>query len=181
MQPLQPLAVLPFELVRDFRAELFRAHATENGVVQLVDARTTGGAGYQGQRIIVRVVDENGFPLSNVAVGFAYSTGRAIMPAENALWYPPVPWRGDVVRTGGDGQCDFVLGPDGVVKDGRAGGVTVYVLEPEYSSDVVAGCGMLADHTGMLLTFQLRRNGVQPLAEHIAELEARITALEGAI
>jgi hypothetical protein len=51
-------------------------------------------------------------------------------------------------------------------------------LEPEYSSDVVTGAGMLADHTGLHLTFQLRRSGVVPLAERLAIIEARLAALE---
>jgi hypothetical protein len=37
---------------------------------------------------------------------------------------------------------------------------------------------MLADHTGLHLTFQLRRNGVTPLMDRIASLEARVAALE---
>jgi hypothetical protein len=51
-------------------------------------------------------------------------------------------------------------------------------LEPEYSSDVVTGMGMLADHTGIHLTFQLRRNGVVPLMDRLESLEARVAALE---
>jgi hypothetical protein len=37
---------------------------------------------------------------------------------------------------------------------------------------------MLADHTGLHLTFQLRRTGVMPLMDRIADLEARVAALE---
>jgi hypothetical protein len=31
----------------------------------------------------------------------------------------------------------------------------------------------------LYMIFQLRRTGVKPLAEHLAELEARVAALEG--
>jgi hypothetical protein len=34
--------------------------------------------------------------------------------------------------------------------------MTVCVLDPAHSSDVVTGAGALADHTGLYLTFQLR-------------------------
>jgi hypothetical protein len=80
------------------------------------------------------------------------------------------------VPTAGSGQIDQIQGS--VVKQGQPGGITVYLLEPEYSSDVVTGAGMLADHTGLHLTFQLRRNGVVPLMDRLASMEARIAALE---
>jgi hypothetical protein len=38
---------------------------------------------------------------------------------------------------------------------------------------------MLADHTGVHLTFQLRRNGVQSISDRFAAIEARLAALEG--
>jgi hypothetical protein len=80
------------------------------------------------------------------------------------------------VPTQGSGQIDQIQGS--VVREGEPGGVTVYVLEPEYASDYVTGAGMLPDHTGLHLTFQLRRQGVKPLTERLAEIEARLAALE---
>ena len=40
------------------------------------------------------------------------------------------------------------------------------------------GAGMLADHTGLHLTYQLRRTGVVPLMERLANIEDRLTTLE---
>jgi hypothetical protein len=37
---------------------------------------------------------------------------------------------------------------------------------------------MLADHTGLHLTYQLGRTGVVPLMERLANIEARLAALE---
>jgi hypothetical protein len=92
------------------------------------------------------------------------------------LWSPPPPSRAFIVPTAGSGQIDQVQGS--AVKPGEPGGITVYILEPEYSSDVVAGAGMLADHTGLHLTYQLRRTGIVPLMERLANIEARLIALE---
>ena len=52
------------------------------------------------------------------------------------------------------------------------------LLEPEYASDWVSGCGMLKDHTGLHLTFQLRRAGVRSMLERLADIEARLDQLE---
>jgi hypothetical protein len=56
--------------------------------------------------------------------------------------------------------------------------VTVYCLEPAYSSDWVAGAGMTKEHVGLVLTFQLRRAGVKPFAHKLMEIEARLDKLE---
>ena len=37
---------------------------------------------------------------------------------------------------------------------------------------------MKPNHTGLHLTFQLRRNGVVPLMDRLASIEARLEALE---
>lgn len=72
----------------------------------------------------------------------------------------------------------MILGAEGVVKAGQVGGVTVYILQPEFSSDVITGCGQLADHTGMVLTMQLRRANVVPLSERLGSIEERLAKLE---
>jgi hypothetical protein len=59
-----------------------------------------------------------------------------------------------VVPTGGGGEIDEVQGS--TIEEGGSGGMTVCVLDPANSSDVVLGAGMLADHSGLYLTFQLR-------------------------
>ena len=179
MNDYNPLDFVPIQITQDFGTELFKGYANDNGIFNLVDIQRTEAAGFQGQRIAVTVVDENGFPLPNVRVVFSYSTGVQFTPPDNAQWMPPTPWRGHVVPTQGSGMIDQIQGD--VIKEGQAGGVTVYILEPQFSSDVVSGCGMLADHTGLSLTFQLRRNGVRPLREIAADLERRMSALEGVI
>jgi len=177
----EPLTVLPENIQFDFLAQLHQAYATEAGMFSLVDIKTTPGQGSMGQRISVLALDENGFPIPNVRIAFSFDTASQFILEQNYQWIPPYPHQAFLVYTNGGGMCDMVLGPEGVIRAGRPGGVTVYALEPEYSSDVVAGCGMLADHTGMFLTFQLRRAGVQPLGQRLALMEERLATLESAV
>lgn len=173
----QPLSVLPTDIQFDWMATLQRNVAPmAQGHFYLVNVRRTRPRSYEEQRIIVLVVDENGFPIPNVRVAFSYSTADQYVLTPDFEWGPPPPARAFIVPTAGSGQIDQVQG--GPVRSGQPGGVTVYLLEPEWSSDVVAGCGALADHTGLHLTFQLRRNGVEPLMNRIERLEARVSALE---
>lgn len=175
MNTYEPITVFPFEFQRDWQAQLVRGYPTSRGIFHLVNIRRSAGA-YEEQRITVLVMDENGFPLSGVPVAFSYSTANRFIVPETALWLPPTQ-RAFIVPTGGSGQIDQIQGS--VVKAGEPGGVSVFCWQPEFSSDIVTGAGMLADHTGMHLTFQLQRTGVVPLAERISAIEARLTALEG--
>lgn len=179
MKTYEPLQQLPFDIVRDWRAQLLPAIPTTGGAFRLVDARRSYG-GYEEQRVTAQVLDENGFPIPNVRVAFSFSTADSYTLPDNIAWMPPAPYKAHLTYTGGSGQADLVLGPEGVVKEGEAGGVTVYCLEPEYASDVVTGCGMLHNHVGLVLTFQLRRTGILPIAERLAAIEARLAALEAA-
>ena len=174
----EPLNVLPQDIQTDWMAQLHKATPTEKGVFRLVNIRRTAPKTFEEQKVIVLVVDENGFPMPNVRVAFSYSTAEQYTLTNDFLWVPPSPQKAFIVPTQGSGQIDQVQG--GGVKAGQSGGVTVYLLEPEYSSDVVSGAGMLDDHTGLHLTFQLRRPGVVPLLERLANIEARLKALEGA-
>lgn len=178
MMNYEPLHVLPQTIQQNWMAQLHRATPTEQGVFRLVHIRRTKPKSFEEQRVIVLVLDENGFPIPNVQVAFAYSTADPYTLSQNFLWSPPAPQRAFIVPTQGSGQIDQIQGS--VVKEGQSGGITVYILEPEYSSDVVSGAGMLADHTGLHLTFQLRRAGVIPLMERMANIEARLKALEEA-
>lgn len=179
---LKPLTVLPVDIQQDFRGiELHRGYETEAGVFSLVGVRRTEGMSFEGQRIKVLVIDENNFPVPNVTVAFSFSTAPAFVLAPNYEWIPPYPHKAVVTKTDGGGQTDLVLGAEGVIKDGERGGLTVYLLEPQFASDVVSGVGMLADHTGLHLTFQLRRAGVRPLREMVSDLEARLAAVEAHI
>ncbi|MBI1877254.1 MAG: hypothetical protein HYR94_03310 [Chloroflexi bacterium] len=176
MMNYTPLNVLPADIQQDWMATLQKATATAEGVFQLVNIRRTRPKSFEEQRVIVLVVDENGFPIPNIRVAFSYSTADQYVLTPDFLWSPPPPSRAFIVPTAGSGQIDQIQGSG--VKQGEPGGITVYIFEPEYSSDVVTGAGMLADHTGLHLTYQLRRTGVTPLMDRIASLEARVAALE---
>jgi len=174
---MNPLNVLPVDIQQDWMATLNRyVDPDAQGHFYLVAARRSGAKDWQSQRVTVQVVDENGFPLPDVRIAFSYSTAEPYILTAAFLWNPPPPQRAFIVPTTGSGMIDQVQGD--VVKQGQPGGVTIYAWEPQYSSDVVTGAGMLADHTGLHLTFQLRRNGVVPLMERMDKLEARVEALE---
>ena len=174
----QPLNVLPQDIQQDWLAQLHRATPTEKGVFRLVNVRRTLPKTFEERRIIVLVIDENGFPMPNIPVAFSYSTAEQYTLTDDFLWTPPAPQKAFIVPTTGSGQIEQVQG--GGVEKGQAGGVTVYTLAPEYSSDYVTGAGMLADHTGLHLTFQLRRTGVKSLLERLDDIENRLKILEGA-
>lgn len=177
MTDYTPLTVLPNDLQNDFGAVVYSALPTGAGVYRLVGARRTAGNSFEGQRITVLVVDENGQPLSGVPVGFSYSTADKYTLTPDFAWQPPTPQRAFITRTQGSGQADQIQGD--VVKANEPGGVTVFILTPEFSSDFVTGAGMLHDHSGLHLTYQLRRAGVVPLADRLASIEACILSLEG--
>jgi hypothetical protein len=172
----KPLTVLPVDIQRDWMAELHSASEAGAGAYRLVAARRTEGRGFQGQRVTVLVVDENGVALPGVAVAFSYSTADQYLLTSDFKWTPPSPHRAFIARTEGGGMIDQIQGSG--VKGGEPGGVTVYILDPEYPSDVVTGAGMLADHTGLHLTFQLLRAGVVPLAEWLARIEGRMAEFD---
>lgn len=177
MMNYAPLNVLPADVQQDWMAGLQRQISQQaEGHFYLVNIRRTKPKSFEEQRVIVLVVDENGFPIPNVPVAFSYSTADQYVLSPDFLWTPPSPPRAFIVPTAGSGQIDQIQGSG--VKQGQPGGITVYLFEPQYSSDAVTGLGMLADHTGLHLTFQLRRNGVVPLMDRIASLEARVAALE---
>jgi hypothetical protein len=168
-----PLTVLPVDLQNDFGAIVYSALPTASGCYRLVAARRTAGNSFEGQRITVQVIDENGAPMLGVPVAFSYSTADKYTLTPDFAWQPPTPQRAFITRTQGNGAADQIQGD--VVKANESGGITVFILTPEYSSDLVTGAGMLADHTGLHLTYQLRRAGVVPLAERLSALEAWAT------
>ena len=183
MQEYTPIMVLPVDFQQNWKATLQSATPTADdssgvgGVFRLVNIRRTQPKTFEEQRLIVLVIDENGFPLPNIKVAFSFSTANQYLVSSDFKWAPPQPFRADVVATTGGGQIEHVQGS--IIKEGQPGGITVYIVEPKYSSDVVTGMGMLADHTGVHLTFQLKRNGVQSINDRFAAIEARLAALEG--
>ncbi len=176
MLDLSPMRVLPVEFQQEWNAELHQAEANDNGSFRLVKIRKTQPKTFEELRIIVMVVDENGFPMPGVKVAFSYSTANQYLVGDDFTWVPPTPHRADIFPTTGGGQIEHIQGS--VIKKGEPGGITVYVVEPQYSSDYVSGAGALADHTGMHMIFQLRRPGVVPLGDRIKSLEDRVAALE---
>ena len=175
MKEYKPLVILPEDIQRRWGAELHQEEPTAHGVFNLVDIRPTQGGSYQGQRIVVLVVDENGMAIPNVRVAFSYSTADRYLVSSFFLWSPPHPRKAFVAVTHGSGEIDQIQG--GTVTEGGPGGVCVYLLEPEYSSDAVTGCGMLVDHTGLHLTFQLQRVGVFSVLERLDAIETRLRSL----
>jgi hypothetical protein len=140
----------------------------------LTDVRKTIPHTFEEQRIIVKLKDENGFPVDNVPVAFSFSTAPQFIITPGFTWYPPA--RAFVTPTNGAGTCDQIQGS--AVKEGEPGGISVCVVQKEHSSDILNGAGMLNDHTGLCLTFQLKRIGVKSIQERLSELENRVTALE---
>lgn len=176
----QPLSVLPADIQNDWMASLEQATPTESGVYRLVAARRTEARGFEGQRITVLVIDEDGQPIPGVLVAFSYSTAQQKFTlTPDFQWSPPPPHRAFIVPTSGSGQIDQIQGSG--VKEGEPGGVTVYLLDPQHSSDIVRGAGMLADHTGLHLTYQLRRTGRQTEAEWRDIVNVRLQGMEAGI
>ena len=116
--------------------------------------------------------------MSNIPVAFSYSTADPLYLSQDFRWVPPTS-RAFVAPTQGSGQIDQVQGS--VVRAGEPGGVTVFAFMPQYSSDAISGMGMLADHTGVLLTLQLQREGVVSVQDRFKVIEARLEALERAV
>jgi hypothetical protein len=148
-----PLNALSSDLQINWMAQLHHTEPTEKGVFKLVFAERTGGRSYLGQRVSVLVVNEHNIPMPLVPVAFSYSTAEPYLLTEDFKWTPPSPQKAFIEKTLGGGMVDMVQGSP--VKKGEPGGMTVYVLEPEYSSEVVTGCGMLSNHDGMFLVFKL--------------------------
>lgn len=163
--------MIPVDIQRDWMASLTRPQIEEGHYYLTAIERTKPGS-FEEQRIIVTVIDEDGIPV-RVPVAFSFSTANQYFITEDFKWMPPAPHRAFVVPTRG-GEAEQIQGS--AVKEGEPGGVTVYILDTRFSSDVVSGLGMLADHTGLHLTFQLFRKGVKPLREELQTLKEMIAA-----
>lgn len=145
---------------------------TTESAYRLVNIRRTAPKSYEELRLIVLVLDENGYPITGVKVAFSYSTANQFLVDTSWVWTPPHPFRADIVPTSGGGQIEHIQGS--TVKEGEPGGITVYVADPTMASDVVTGAGALADHTGMYFTFQRKIPGVLSLADRVARLEDEV-------
>lgn len=183
MKIYSELKQLPEVFQRKWMANIQKAVPGVNsrGVYSLVDIKQTPGRSNRGQRVIVRVVDINGFPVPDVPVMAHFSTAkRDFLVLDETFTYniPPTIRNGLLEFTTGAGEIDFIQGSP--VKMGEPGGMTIYLPDPYMPSDIVTGMGMLEDHTGVLLVFQERVENyisltamMQKLREHdrlLAEL-----------
>lgn len=168
-----PLNRIPIDIASQFNCWL--DPADEQDAYRLVAIRTTKPKTFEEQRLIALVVDENNRPLANVPVAFLYSTGNT-QEAYDFAWQVPRPFRGDIVYTEGSGQIEHIQGS--AIQPGQPGGVTVCVADPAIASDVIVGAGMLADHTGLHLTFQLQRAGVVAVADRLDAITERLQSIE---
>jgi hypothetical protein len=168
---------LPRWICEDIGASLKKEEPISEGVYRLVKVGKCRPG--EDRRIKVNVLNEEGYPEPGVMVVFAFTTGRDTIPFHlTAGWQPPPPYKAKVEPTQGDGATDLVLGPEGVVKKGQRGGVTVYLAGEGFSSDVIDGLGMYADHTSPELTFQKFPNGYVSRGNRLDHIEDRLMALE---
>lgn len=179
MLNLEPLGlVFAPEYQKGWGLQLVRNVAQQaEGHIYLVGVRPTKPGTFEEKMIKVLMINENGFPIPGVPIAFSFSTADQYTIDDSFLWVPPFPQRAFIVATEGSGQIEQIQGS--AVKEGQQGGVSVFALEPRYSSDVVVGAGMLGNHTGLHLTFKLQRNGVVSFADRLSNIEQRLDRLEG--
>lgn len=134
--------------------------------------------GSNDRRIRVNLIDEDGNAITALSVAFGYSTAELLRLGPDFEWQPSLT---KAFVTGyQNGNYEMILGSDGVINEGEVGGVTVCALHPKYPSDEVSGLGMLPDHTGLSVTFQLQTPEIDSIGERLDQIEARVTALENA-
>lgn len=131
----------------------------------------------------VEVVDEDGKPMRGVWVIFGWSTGPAInMPTRINHWQNgPTSLRGNAQRTNAMGYAQHTFGE---------GGEDIFIWDRSkdgdllYPSPIVRNCTWQRtpvarfEHTGVALSFQLRRVNVIPAADRLSALEAWVTTLD---
>lgn len=132
----------------------------------------------------VEVVDEDGKPMRGVVVIFGFDSGDAInMPTRRSYW-PDAPsvLRGNAQRTNAMGYAQHTFGE---------GGENVWIWDRNKEGDLLFPSAIVANctwqrppvanfnHTGVALTFQLRRVGFISQAERMSNLEAWVTTFAG--
>jgi len=142
-----------------------------NPAFKLVDIKETKPKSGQELKVIVTVLDQDGYIMPGVNVAFSYSTSSPYTISSDSVWNPPGPRLADIVQTVGGLPAEHVQGS--VVKQGQPGGITVYILEPESAaSDVVTGMGALHDHTGVHLIFQYKDSSRLTIKERLVNIES---------
>jgi hypothetical protein len=131
----------------------------------------------------VEVIDEDGKPMRGVWVIFGWDTGPAInMPVRINHWRDaPAVLRGNAQRTNAMGYAQHTFGE---------GGEDIWIWDRNkdgdllYPSAIVKNCTWQRtpvanfEHTGVAISFQLKRTGVTPAADRLAALEAWVTGLD---
>jgi hypothetical protein len=126
---MQSINVLPPIFQREWMAGLVKCPGDG---YKLISISETAPGGFQERRLIVTVIDENGKGIAGQPVAFAYSTASTFTIPETSVWSPPYPRRADVPHTLASGSIEHIQG--GPIREGQPGGVTVYVLSPNYPS-----------------------------------------------
>lgn len=134
----------------------------------------------------VEVIDEDGKPLRGVIVVFGFDSGKDInMPARVNHWRDgPTVLKGNAQPTNAMGYAQHTFGE---------GGEDIFIWNRNddgdilYPSAIVRNCTWqrtpLArfEHTGVALSFQLKRTNFIPAADRLSALEAWVTTFEARI
>lgn len=132
----------------------------------------------------VEVIDEHGDPLPGVWVIFGFPGGGGpeinLKPRVNRWSHSPAVLIGNAQRTNRMGYAEHTFG---------SGGEDIWVWDVqggvlELPSPIIRGCNWVGTevgapfiHTGVKLTFQRRRNDVEPRGPRLDRIEASINAL----
>jgi hypothetical protein len=109
LNSLEPMNILPQDIQERWRAALEPTTPTpgeEGGAFRLIFVRPTDALSWEGQRLIVLVVDENGTPMPGVKVAFSFSTAKPYVVSQDFKWSPPQPRKADVFPTRGSGEIE---------------------------------------------------------------------------
>jgi len=178
---MQPLVEMPDDINADYGAEIVEPVANEYGRFRVLHVARTAPKGWQGQRIVVLVLDQNYRPIPLMPVAFAWDTYKERYSLDGFKWTPPGagPEHKRVAfiePTQGSGQIDVIQG-SGIEKGGK-GGTRVWVHHPLLPSAYVDGAGMLADHSGMFIVFVAELVGVLPLEKRLEIIELRLNNMQ---
>lgn len=174
----EPLTFIPPEM-NPWGLQLITPEPSAHGAYHLAGVEQASIEGHHQ----VEVIDEDGKPMRGVVVIFGFDSGPAInMPTRINHWRDaPTVLRGNAQRTNAMGYAQHTFGE---------GGEHIWIWDRNrdgdllYPSAIVKNCNWQRtpvgrfEHTGILAQFQLRRTGVTPAADRIANLEAWVTRFE---
>lgn len=174
----EPLTFIPPEM-NPWGLQLITPEPSEFGAYHLVGIEQASIEGHHQ----VEVIDEDGRPVRGVVVIFGFDSGPSInMPTRINHWRDaPTVLKGNAQRTNAMGYAQHTFGE---------GGENIWIWDRNregdllYPSAIVKNCTWQRtpvgrfEHTGIALTFALRRTGVTPAAERLSALEAWVTKLD---